>query len=116
MSFFKKFTGSVVTAKDFVVEKKKKTDLINKLRNAIKNEKIIADKAYLALGRYYYNNLRDDTNPVTESRCCQIEEAEVKIEQARAHLTKIYEEEANEALKAKTETSAQEEVTDNDKE
>ena len=48
----------------------------------IRCEEKAAERAYLALGRYYYHNLRDAGNTVTEPHCIDIEAAEQRIDAA----------------------------------
>ncbi|MFI3326225.1 MAG: hypothetical protein R3Y35_08620 [Clostridia bacterium] len=92
MGFLKNVTSAVTDAKDYIVVKNKKTNAINKLKATIRKEKAKADKAYNALGRYYFHNLRDEANPVTEINCKEIEEAEDIIEKSALLLEKIYKE------------------------
>ncbi len=103
MDFFKNLASAVVGAKDIMVEKNRRTALINRLRTVIKCEEQISDRAYMALGRYYYHNLRDDSNPVTEPHCADIDDSQRKLENALAHLEKLYSEEK--------ENSTSEEIT-----
>ena len=39
---------------------------MNRLRTVIRCEEKAEERAYLALGRYYYHNLRDAENTVTD--------------------------------------------------
>ncbi len=48
---------------------------MNRLRTVIRCEEKAEERAYLALGRYYYHNLRDAENTVTEPYCIDIEAA-----------------------------------------
>ncbi len=107
MDFLKNITDTITDVKDYVVEKNKRSTLIAKLRSTVRNEKIRADKAYIALGRYYYHNLRDELNLATEPYCTEIEEAEQRIEQANSHLEKIYSEDMikKEATQTSTDTN-----------
>lgn len=89
MDFLKKFTsafktagGAVQNAVDVVAEKNRKTALQNRLRTVIRCEEKAAERAYLALGRYYYNNMRDASNTITEPYCIDIEAAEQRIDAA----------------------------------
>ncbi len=56
----------------------------------IRCEERAADREYLALGRYYYNNLRDKNNPVTEAHCAELEAIEVRLEKALNQLEQFY--------------------------
>ncbi len=92
MGFFKNITSAMTDAKDYVVEKNKRSSLVGKLKASIKTEKSRADKAYIALGRYYFHNLRDEANADTEPFCVEISQAEMRIERAAMHLERIYKE------------------------
>ena len=55
---------------------------MNRLRTVIRCEEKAEERAYLALGRYYYHNLRDAENTVTEPYCIDIEAAQKRIDAA----------------------------------
>lgn len=100
MDFLKKFTsafktagGAVQNAVDVVAEKNRKTALQNRLRTVIRCEEKAAERAYLALGRYYYNNMRDASNAITEPYCIDIEAAEQRIDAAVEKLEALNREE-----------------------
>jgi len=58
MNFFENVTGRVTKAVDYVVEKNRKAALINRIRIVIKNERENEARAYVALGKYYFQNLQ----------------------------------------------------------
>ena len=64
---FKTAGGAVQGAVKVVEEKNRRTALMNRLRTVIRCEEKAEERAYLALGRYYYHNLRDAENTVTAS-------------------------------------------------
>ena len=96
-SVFKTAGGAVQTAVDVVAEKNRKTALMNRLRTVIRCEEKAAERAYLALGRYYYHNLRDAANAETENYCVGIETAEKRIEDAMLKLEELNREETAES-------------------
>ena len=102
-SVFKTAGGAMQTAVDVVAEKNRKTALMNRLRTVIRCEEKAAERAYLALGRYYYHNLRDAANAETENYCVGIETAEKRIEDAMLKLEELNREEG-EAAQAEVET------------
>ena len=73
---FKTAGGAVQGAVKVVEEKNRRTALMNRLRTVIRCEEKAEERAYLALGRYYYHNLRDAENTVTEPYCIDIEAAQ----------------------------------------
>lgn len=90
---FKTAGGAMQNAVGVVAEKNRKTALANRLRTVIRCEEKAAERAYLALGRYYYNNLRDAANADTEPYCVDIDAAEQRIENAVAKLEALCNEE-----------------------
>ena len=97
-SVFKTAGGAMQNAVDVVAEKNRKTALMNRLRTVIRCEEKAAERAYLALGRYYYHNLRDAANAETENYCVGIEVAEQRIEDAMLKLEELNREEENVAI------------------
>lgn len=55
-------------------EKNRRLAAANRLRTAIRCQEKAAEKEYLALGRYYYNVLRDPDNPVAEAHCLRLDQ------------------------------------------
>ena len=96
-SGFKSAGGAMQNAVGVVAEKNRKSALANRLRTVIRCEEKAAERAYLALGRYYYHNLRDAANAETENYCVGIEIAEKRIEEAMLKLEELNREETEEA-------------------
>lgn len=48
--------------------------VLNRLRTVLRCKKRAIEKEYLALGRYYYNALRDKNNSITEGHCANIDQ------------------------------------------
>ena len=92
MEFWKNLTNAVVSTKDMIVEKNKKSALMNRLRAVIKCEEQSCARAYMALGRYYYHHLRDKEDAVAEPHCQAIDAAEARLDSAIAHLEKLHRE------------------------
>ncbi len=95
MDFIKTLGSAVSGAKNYIVEKNKKSAIANRLKTAAKCQNQILDRAYLALGKYYYNNLRDVTNTVTEGHCAQIEITQKKLKDTLNALEELYREDTN---------------------
>ncbi len=103
MDIFKNLTEIVGSAKKTLSDKSKKTAAIVRLRTNIKNEEKICERAYIALGKYYYHNLRSTGDFVAEPYCDQLDEAREKIEKYAEKLEALLSE--NEAkLESKKET------------
>lgn len=98
MDFLKSIGRAVGNAASFVGEKNRKAAYLNRIRTVIKCEEQAAEKQYLALGRYYYNNLRDRNNAVTEPHCAEIEAIEARLDAALAQLEKFYAEDAKDGV------------------
>lgn len=95
---FKTAGGAVQDAVGVVAEKNRKNALANRLRTVIRCEEKAAERAYLALGRYYYHNLRDAGNTVTEPHCIDIEAAERRIDAAVEKLEALCHEDGEEEI------------------
>lgn len=67
---------------------------INRIRGVLKREEKAAEREYLALGRYYYNSLRDADNPVTEPHCAELAKIEKRLGTAINELERLYAEAA----------------------
>ncbi len=89
MNFFKSVTGSVTKAVDYVVEKNRKAALVNRIRIVIKNERESEARAYVALGKYYFENLRDAQNEETEALCKAVELSDQRMKKAFLKLDEI---------------------------
>lgn len=89
MDFLKNIADSVTKAVDFVVDKNRKTAMINRLRIVIKSEKEKQLRAYAELGKYYYNNMRDSKNEETEKACTIIENSSRRLSRAVTKLDEI---------------------------
>lgn len=90
MDFLKNIGKAVGGAVSYVGEKNRKAAYLNRLRTVIRCEEKNAEKEYLALGRYYYNNLRDKNNPVTEAHCAELEVIEARLERTLKDLEDLY--------------------------
>jgi len=105
MAFFDKIKsgflsagGAMQNAVGVVAEKNRKTALANRLRTVIRCEEKAAERAYLALGRYYYHNFRNTANAETETHCIDIEAAEKRIEEAMLKLEALLREDEEEPM------------------
>lgn len=90
MEFLKNIGKAFGEAASFVGEKSRKAAYVNRIRTVIQCEEKSAEKEYLALGRYYYNNLRDKNNAVTEPHCAELEAIEERLDKALGFLEKYY--------------------------
>lgn len=77
--------------KDSVNESIRKNGIISRLKMVIKCERASLDREYAALGRYYYNNLRDRDIPECEEHCKEIDEGLKRVISAEEHLMKLEE-------------------------
>lgn len=74
-------------------EKNSRAAAANRLRTVIRCEENAAEKEYLALGRYYYNALRDADNPIAESHCARIDQINARRDSALEQLEQLSQEE-----------------------
>lgn len=78
-------------------QKNRHAAVMNRLRAVIRCQERAAEKEYLALGRYYYNALRDKDNPVAEEHCAKIDQIQAQLDStlesleqaAREHVANI---------------------------
>ena len=82
-------------AVDYVVEKNRRAAQINRLKMVIRKEERAAEKAYIALGKYYHT-LRDELNPITEPHCAAVDNATRRMDRAMSRLESMcFREEGN---------------------
>ncbi len=98
MDFLKNIGKAVGNAVSFVGEKNRRAANLNRIRSVIRCEEKASQREYLALGRYYYNNLRDSSNSVTESHCAQLDEIEGRLDKALTQLEQFYQQEQNDGI------------------
>lgn len=89
MSILESVRGGVSGAINFVVDKNRKIALISKIKRIIHEEENHANQAYIALGKYYFHNLRDEENNETEFYCVEIDHAERRIQRAEMKLEEL---------------------------
>lgn len=96
MGFFKDWSKSAKNytqaAAWMLKEKNRLAAVANRLRTVIKCEEKAAEKEYQALGRYYYNALRDKENAVAEPHCVRIDEIQARRDSALENLSQIMQE------------------------
>ena len=88
MKILSTVANGVTKAIDFVVEANRKTALINRIKLVVKSEEKNVNAAFIALGKYYFNNLRDKSVEETERHCRAVETARTRLDRA---LTKLEE-------------------------
>jgi len=89
MGIMKSVRGGVSGALDFAVAKNRKHALVSKVKQVISEEEARANEAYIALGKYYYNNLRDAENNETEFYCAEVDNAERRLQRAELKLDEL---------------------------
>lgn len=80
---------SLSRAVEHVVDKNRKAAQINRLKLVIRNEERVSEKAYAALGKYYYHHLRDASDPITEPHCTAIDHASRRMDRAITRLEEL---------------------------
>ncbi len=89
MNFFESLSSNLTKAVDFVVDKNRKAAMINRLQVVIKNERENESRAYVALGKYYFEHLRDPENEETELLCRTVDFSDRRMKKAFAKLDEI---------------------------
>lgn len=77
------------SAVNLVVEKNRKNNLINRIKYVIRDEETKANQAYIALGKYYFNHMRQEDNEETEFYCKAVEHANNRIDRALTKLDEL---------------------------
>ena len=80
---------TVSYAMNLVVEKNRKNHLIHRIRQIIRQEQNKANEAYIALGKYYFEHLRQPENDETEYHCKTVEHAQARIDRAFSKLDEL---------------------------
>ena len=76
--------GSAVSdAVEYVVEKNKIQAQQNRLRMVMRNEADLINRSYIALGKYYYENLRGKDDSEQNRTCCEtIDKSSARMQKA----------------------------------
>lgn len=90
MEFLKTIGKAVGEAAAHLGEKNHRAAQLSRIRSFIRCQEKAAEKEYLALGRYYYHNLRDKENNVTEAHCLALDEIEQRLDAALDQLSQCY--------------------------
>lgn len=99
-----------------VAEKNRLRVQLNHIKGLIKADSATRDQAYIELGRYFYENLREGTSPENEAICAVIDAASDRISKASIKYiellniqndTKIRSENAEKLAKAVSEKAAE---------
>ena len=110
------FVGETVSEiASAIAEKNRLRVQLNHIKALIKADSATRDQAYIELGRYFYENLREDTTPENEAICAVIDAANDRISKASLRYvellniqneTKIRSENAEKLAKAVSEKAA----------
>ena len=87
MEFLKTIGKAVGEAAAHLGEKNHRAAQLSRIRSFLRCQEKAAEKEYLALGRYYYHNLRDKENDVTEAHCLALDEIEQRLDAALDQLS-----------------------------
>lgn len=89
MDILKNIGRAVGHAAESLGEKHRKTAELHRIRTVVRCEERAAEREYLALGRYYYNALRDKGNPVAEPHCEALDQIEKRLDAALAMMQAV---------------------------
>jgi membrane protein involved in colicin uptake len=65
-----------------IAEKNRLRSQLNHIKKVIKTDSATRDQAYIELGRFFYENLREDASPENEAICAVIDSASERISAA----------------------------------
>lgn len=63
-----------------IKQKNRHAAVMNRLRAVIRCQERAAEREYLALGRYYYNAMRDKENTVAEEHCKRLDQIQAQLD------------------------------------
>ncbi len=89
MEFLKNLGETFNDAVDFVIEKNRKFNKTTKIKKLIKKESNEIIKAYITLGKHYYNELRDVPNYDMQKVCHAIDESQNEIKRLKIKLEEV---------------------------
>lgn len=90
MGLFNKIGLKISQGFSALEERNHRQAQLNRIRAALKREERAAQLEYTALGRYYYANLRDPSNGVTEAHCKELDKVETRMNAAIDQLERYY--------------------------
>ena len=97
MNVIKVICHTVNQAADTVAQKNRRRARLNRIRVVIEGENSNINRAYIALGKYYYQSLRDPSQEEPERLCVSIDQAVQRIERARKRWQEMEREEQEKA-------------------
>lgn len=84
MNFWQQFARAVVGGMDAVIAYERKKAYHSRIRKAIDGEEKNINRAYIALGKHYYKNLRPSSqDPAAQMLCDTIDQSRVREQAAR---------------------------------
>lgn len=90
MKLLENLGRSLKGAVKYAEDKNRRVAVLNRIRSYLRTQERAAEREYLALGRYYYHNLRDKNDPVTEGHCAELDSIEANLANARGQLDYFY--------------------------
>lgn len=91
IKFFDAAGKTVTNALDFIIEKNKIKAQVNRLRLVMRKEHSLMDNSYKALGKYYYEHLRDTENAENKKICATIDKSKARMEKAKLRYSELME-------------------------
>lgn len=89
MDFLRNLGETFNGAVDFVIEKNRKFSKVTKIKKQIKKESNDVIKAYITLGKHYYNELRDVPNYDMQKLCNSIDNSKKEIRRLKDKLEEV---------------------------
>lgn len=87
MNFFDNIGTGITQAIDTVVEKNRRLAYTNRLKYVIKSETETLNRAYIALGKHFYKDLKGDPESAEVERLCKvIDVAQERLKKAQDRL------------------------------
>lgn len=91
MGILNDLTNQVTDAVNELRDRSHRAAQVNRLRIVIRNERESSARAYVALGKYYYDHLRGQGSTEAEALCASIDDSDRRMKRAFDRLDEIRE-------------------------
>lgn len=93
MGFYKAIKKTLTDTVDAVVDKTTTQAQKSRLKLVMRNEARLMNEAYIELGKFFYNSLREDATPELEDICEKIDTAKQRMSRAQEKYREVIQEE-----------------------
>lgn len=105
-------SDAATDAASALIEKSRLRAKANRIRQIIKSDTSLRNQAYIELGRYYYENLRDNAQTEQEELCVVIDKTSLRINKASKKYVEMLSKSSDTKLQGENARKIKEIVTD----